>query len=46
MPTTLGHFSFGFLAAPSKLTTLEYIGVVFVIIVVMMAWAHHVNDIS
>lgn len=43
---TLGHFSFGFLAAPSKLSTTEFLGVVFLLVVVMIAWAHHVNDIS
>jgi len=43
---TLGHFSFGFLAAPSKLSTVDFLGVVFILVVLMMAWAHHVNDIS
>lgn len=43
---TLGHFSFGFLAAPSKLSTTEFLGVAFILVIVMMFWANHVNDIS
>lgn len=43
---TLGNFSFGFLAAPAKLSTLDFVGIAFVLVIVMMAWAHHVNDIS
>jgi hypothetical protein len=43
---TLGHFSFGFLAAPSKLSTIDFLGVCFLIVIVMIAWAHHVNDIT
>jgi hypothetical protein len=43
---TLGHFSFGFLTAPAKLSTVDYLGLVFVLVILMMAWAHHVNDIS
>jgi hypothetical protein len=43
---TLGNFSFGFLAAPAKLSTVDYLGVVFILVVLMIAWAHHINDIS
>lgn len=42
--TTVGHFSFGFLTTPAKLSTLDFIGVSFVMIIVMMAWAHHINN--
>ena len=43
---TLGNFTFGVVTSPAKLSTLDFLGVSFLIIIVMMAWAHHVNDIS
>lgn len=43
---SLGHFSFGFLAAPSKLSTPQFLGVAFIMLILMVAWAHHINDVS
>lgn len=43
---TLGNFSFGFLAAPAKLTTTEFLGVAFILVIIMRAWAHHIDNIS
>jgi hypothetical protein len=41
---TLGGFSFNFLQSPAKLSTLEFVGVAFVVIFLAMQWARFVND--
>ena len=43
---TLGNFTFGMVSSPAKLSTTDFLGVAFIIVIVMMAWAHHVNDIA
>lgn len=43
---TLGKFTHGFLATPAKLSTREFAGVAFILVIITIAWARFVNELA
>lgn len=41
---TFGRASHGFLASPGQMTTPEFLGVGFLIVIVALAWARFINE--
>lgn len=40
---TIGSFSLDFLKTPANWTPLQFLGIAFVVVFIVMTWAHHVN---
>ena len=43
---TLGSASRAFLSTPAKLHTIEFLGVAFIFVVIIMHWSRFINDLE
>lgn len=42
----MGGFTLNFLASPAKVSTKEFAGIAFLVVVVAIYWSHFINDMT
>jgi len=43
---TLGSASYAFMSSPARLSTIEFLAVAFLIVVIAIHWGRFINDVS